>query len=148
MNITRLYHSNEAKGCLPGYWERTGEGGGGGGVSFCPCLGNLTIDYKHHFRDGPPFLLLLERPPTVRRSFRCLRIQLTKKFLLILSPSYFAACGHHLSPRVAVVLSLLSSVPNFSMSHYSIFLILSSNTSRFPFYIRHSATDCVAFPLY
>ena len=35
---------------------------------------------------------------------------LRTRFLLILSPSCFAACGHHLSPRVAIVFALLSTV--------------------------------------
>ena len=50
--------------------------------------------------------------------------------MFILSPSCFAVCGHHPSPRIAIVFSLLSSVPNFSTSHSSIYLIPSSNTSR------------------
>ena len=42
-------------------------------------------------------------------------------FLLTLSPSCFAVCGHHLSPRIAIVFSLLSSVPNFPMSHQFVY---------------------------
>ena len=34
--------------------------------------------------------------------------------LLILSPSCFAVCGHHLTPRIAIVFSRLSSLPNSS----------------------------------
>ena len=49
--------------------------------------------------------------------------------LTTLSPSCFAYCGHHLSPRIAIVFSLLSNVQNFFASHYYIFLI-SSSTSR------------------
>ena len=49
--------------------------------------------------------------------------------LLILSPSCFAVCRHHLSPRITIVFSLLSNIPNFSMSHSCIFLI--SHASRF-----------------
>ena len=44
-------------------------------------------------------------------------------FLLIFRPCCFAVCGHHLSPRITIVFSLLSSVPNVSMSHSSIFII-------------------------
>ena len=62
----------------------------------------------------------------------------TRNFLLILSPCCFAVCGHHLSPRIAIVFSLLSSVQNFSMPHSSIFI--SSNTSRSSLYISHSPT--------
>ena len=50
------------------------------------------------------------------------------RFFLLSYRLPFAVCGHHLSPRIAIVFSL-SSVPNSSMSHLSIFLI-SSNTSR------------------
>ena len=46
------------------------------------------------------------------------------ELLACLIPSCFAVCGHHLSPRIAIVLSLLSSVPNFSMSHSYIILYL------------------------
>ena len=49
--------------------------------------------------------------------------------MLILSPSCFTVCGHHLSPRIAIVFSLLSSLPNSSMSRTSNFLI-SSNAFR------------------
>ena len=76
-------------------------------LAICP----LTT---HPFRDGTPLLLLIETPPTFGRSLRCFHV-LHGKFLLILSPSCFAVCAHHLSPRVAIVLSLLSSVPYFSM---------------------------------
>ena len=56
--------------------------------------------------------------------------------MLSLPPSCFAVCGHHLSPRIAIVLSLLSSVPNLSTSHSSI--CLTSNTPRSSLYISHS----------
>ena len=49
----------------------------------------------------------------------------------------FAVCGHHLSPRIAIVLSLLSSLPNSCMSHPSNFLISSTNTFRSSLYISH-----------
>ena len=74
----------------------------------------------HPFRDGAPFLLLIETPPTFRRSLRFFRV-LHRNCLLILSPFCFTVCGHHLSPRIAIVFSLLSSLPNSnsSMSHTS-----------------------------
>ena len=75
----------------------------------------------HPFRDGVPFLLLIETPPTVRRPLRCFHI-LHGNFLLILSPSCFAACGRHLSPRVTICFSLLSGAPHSAMSHPSISL--------------------------
>ena len=98
--------------------------GGGGGVLICclPYDSHLTIDHAS-FRGGAPFLRLIKTSPTFGRSLRLFHI-LHRNFLLILSPSCFAVCCHHLSPRIATVFSLLqSSVPNFSMSHSSIFLI-------------------------
>ena len=60
------------------------------------------------FRDGAPFLLLTETPPTFGRSFRGFHIPVVhRNFLLVLSPSCFAPCGHHLSPRIAIASSLL-----------------------------------------
>ena len=56
----------------------------------------------HLFRDEAPFLLLIETPPTIGRSSRCFHI-LHIFFLLIVSPSCLAVCGHHLSPRIAIV---------------------------------------------
>ena len=57
--------------------------------------------------EGAPFPLLIGTPPTVGRSLRCFH-ELRGNILLISSPSCFAACGHHLFPRMAVVCSLLS----------------------------------------
>ena len=59
-------------------------------------------------------------------------------FLLILSPCCLAVCGHHLSPRIAIVFSLLSSLPNFYIPHSSNFLSL-----------KHHALPCIfhIFPL-
>ena len=76
----------------------------------------------HPFRGGASFIPLIETLPTFRSSLRFFRL-LRRKYLLIFSPSCFAVCGHHLSHRIAIVFSLLSSVPNFSMSHSSIFVI-------------------------
>ena len=42
-----------------------------------------------------------------------------------LSPSCGTVCGHYPSPRIAIVFSLPSSLPNASMSHTSNFLISS-----------------------
>ena len=61
-------------------------------------------------------------------------------FRLVALPSCFAAYGHHLSPRIAFVFSLLSGVPKISMPHPSISLISSSNTSRSPLYVSLSPT--------
>ena len=98
----------------------------------------------HPFRDGVPFLLLIETPATFGCALRFSHM-LHRNFLLILSPSWFAVCGHHPSPRIAIVFSLLSSAPNFSKSHSSIFLISPCNTSLSSLYISHSPTVyCVA----
>ena len=37
----------------------------------------------------------------------------------------FAVCIHHLSPRIAIVFSLLSRVPNFSLSYSSFIFLIS-----------------------
>ena len=52
----------------------------------------------------------------------------------ILSPSCFPVCGHHLSPRIAIVFSLLSSLRNSSMSH-------PSKISSSP--LMHSVPPCI-----
>ena len=70
---------------------------GGGGDERTHLLLALVVSSltTHPFRDGAPLLLLIETPPIFGRSLRFLHI-LHRKRLLILSPSYFAACGHHL----------------------------------------------------
>ena len=108
--------------------------------SLVACLSHLTIDHAS--------LSIPSTVPTPNRHLQHLGAHyflihmLHRNVLLILSPSCFAVCGHHLSPRIAIaiVLSLQSSVPNLSMPHSSIFLI-PSNTSRFS-YISHSPTMC------
>lgn len=49
----------------------------------------------HLFRDGPPYLLLVEAPPTFVCSLRLSYI-LHRHFLFILFPSCVAVCRHHL----------------------------------------------------
>ena len=89
--------------------------------SLVACLSHLTIDHAS--------LSIPSTVPTPNRHLQHLGAHyflihmLHRNVLLILSPSCFAVCGHHLSPRIAIVFSLLSSVPNFSMPHSSIFLI-------------------------
>ena len=61
--------------------------------------------------------------------------------MLVLSPCCFAACGHHLSPRMAIVFSLLSSVPTYSMSSSSTSPIFSGNTSHSSLYNSHSPSN-------
>ena len=82
------------------------------------------------FRDGSPFLLLMETPPTCGRSLRFFHI-LHKKFAYLVSfffgrpwPPSVSLC------MIAIVLSLQSNAPNFSKLHLPAFLISSSNTVR------------------
>ena len=75
-----------------------GAGGTGGGrthLLLALVIGPLTT---HPLRDGAPPLLLIETPPTLGRSLRLYHM-LHRKLLLILPPSCFAVCRHHLSPR-------------------------------------------------
>ena len=60
--------------------------------------------------------------------------------MLTLSPFSLAVCGHHLSPSIAIVFSLLSNMPNFSLLHPSIFHTSSSNTMRSFLHSSHSLT--------
>ena len=57
---------------------------------------------------------------------------------LILSSSCLASCGHNLSLRIAIVSLLLSSLPNYSMSHISSFRMPPVNTFPPSLYISHS----------
>ena len=103
----------------------------------------------HPFRDGAPFLLLVETPPTFRRSVRFFR-SLHLHFFLILYPSALAVCGQHLSPRGSIVFSLLSNQLDFSLSLPFAFFISSFNTlcsSLYKFSFSHhvgSFLVCVA----
>ena len=76
----------------------------------------LTLT-THRIRDGAPFLLRIETPPTFERSLRLFHTSiLHRNCLLILSPSCLAVCGHHRSCRIAIVSGCNQrSVPNFSM---------------------------------
>ena len=107
--LARFYHCTPVRmladaGRVEGYdciseWfsvlDRTGwEGGGGTDWLLAFVISLLT---RHPFREGAPFLLRIETPPTAGRSSRCFHI-LHGNILLVLSPSWFAACGHRLSP--------------------------------------------------
>ena len=109
--------------------------GGGTHLLLALVISSLTT---HPFRDGAPFLLLVQTRTTFGRSLLFFHI-LHRNCSLTLSPACFAVCGHHLSPRIAIVFSLLSNLPNSCMSHTSIFLV-SSNASRSSLYISHSPT--------
>ena len=110
--------------------------GGGGGTHLLVALVFWPL-ITHPFRHTAPFLLLIETPPTFGRSL-CFFHILHRNSLLILSPSCFAVCSHHLSPKKAIVFryslsyqtlpchtrpislsSLLTHpVPPFTFSHY------------------------------
>ena len=78
---------------------------GGGGVLIC-CLPSVFFPLTTHpFRDEAQFPLLIETPPTFGRSPYVVSLYYLRNFLLILSPSCLAACGHHQSPRIAIVFS-------------------------------------------
>ena len=84
---------------------------GRGAYSVVACLSDLTIDHAYLSRRStvPTPNSLIETPPTLGRSLRFCHI-FHWNCLLILSPSCFAVCGHHLSPWIAIVFSLLSSL--------------------------------------
>ena len=118
--------------------EVVGRRGGGEAYSFVACLSHLTIDHASLPRRSTV--------PTPNRHLQQLGAHYASStyhiemVLLILSPSCFAVCGHHLPPRIAIVFSLLSSLPNSSMSQESNFLIYSSNASRSSLHISRSPT--------
>ena len=113
--------------------------GGGRAHSLIACLSHLTIDHASLSRRSTVPARNRDTSTFGRslRFFHMLHINL----LLILSPSCFAVCGHHLSTRIAIALSLLSSVPYFSVPHSSIFLI-SSLAHRVPPCIFHTFPLC------
>ena len=61
----------------------------------------------HPFRDGAPFLYLIRRDIRVSVLITFLPIYTFFLFLSYTLP-LLAVCGHHLSPRIAIVFSLLS----------------------------------------
>ena len=92
--------------------------------SFVACLSHLTIDHASLSRRSTVPTPIVETPPAFGCSLRFSPPMLHKKLFAHLLPrSCFAVYGHHLSPRISTVFSLISSVPNFSMSHSSVFLI-------------------------
>ena len=77
------------------------------------CRFKLTLRFFIENRKAVDFKIIFPRCNLVTA--------LIGDFLLIFLPSCLAVCGHHLSPTVAIVFSLLSSVPNLSMSHYFVY---------------------------
>ena len=106
---------------------------GGGRYLFVACLRHLTNDHASFSRRST-----IPTPTRdtsyIRRSLLFFHI-LHRKFLLILLYYCFAVCGHHLSPRIAIVFSLLSRVPNFS----------TSRSVYFPHLLRHISFLLVHF---
>ena len=72
-------------------------GGRGEGTRLLLALDNGPLTMRP-FRDGAPFLLLIETPPT----YICYIESVCESYR---SPSWFVVCGHHLSPRIAIVFS-------------------------------------------
>ena len=69
-----------------------------------------------------PSLLLTETPLTVGRSLNFFHV-IHSCIWLILPPSCLAACGHHLSPRIEIVLSLPSIIVHQTPPcHHRLFL--------------------------
>ena len=132
------------RGVSGGVVEGGGRGRGGGAYSCIVCLSHFTNDYAPLSRRSTV--------PTPNRDNSNSWALITlfpyymDTFVIILSSSCFAAFGHHLSPRIAIVFSLLAIVPNSSMSHSSISLF-SSSTSRPSLYISHYPTMWVIFSI-
>ena len=100
----------------------------------------------HPFRDGAPFPLPIETSPTLGRSRRFVHRLHKKRLALSLAPSI-----SYDSDRF----SLLSSVPNLSMSH-SFFFFISSSTCRssmdstsswFPAIPFHTLSNTLSYPI-
>ena len=88
---------------------------GGGGYSFFAYLSHLTVDYD-------AFLSRRSTVPTPKRdASKILAVEYVssicyiKHFLLALPYFYLAVCDH-VSPRIAIVFSLLFNTPNVYMS--------------------------------
>ena len=87
----------------------------------------------HPFRDGAPLLPLIETRETYRCSL-CVFPYITHE----MSPSCFATCGHHPSPRITIVFSLLSTAVVHRTSPRHIRLFSSSPP------LTHSAPPCTS----
>ena len=81
-------------------------GEGGAAYSFVACLSPLTIDHARQSAVPTPNRDTLQH----LGAHYAFSMYHNQSCLLMLSPSCFAACVHHLSPRTAIVSSLLSSL--------------------------------------
>ena len=109
-----------------------------GGYSFVARLSHLTIEHASLSRRSTvptPTRHLQHLDAPYVFSIRYIE-SFWSSYPLTVSPS--VAIGHHLPPRIAIAFSLLSRVPNFSMSHSSISVIFPPNTSRSSLCISHS----------
>ena len=119
--------------------EAGAQGVGGGGAYLLCCL---PWSFGHRlFRDGAPFLLLIETPLTFGRSFCFFHILHIEAVCLSyprpVSPSAVMATMYLLGQRSFSRYSLVyQTLP--CMSHTSNFLISSSNASRSSLYISRS----------
>ena len=114
--------------CGWGFSGHGHNGGFGAGIAELSCVGLRVpmmscrqVRKKPVRRCRPSWLRFVSTARAwhgrVCRSFRFFRIQLVhKNSLIILSPSCSAVFGHSLSPRMAIVFSLLSSPLNASKS--------------------------------
>ena len=118
--VYRYARENSTSGalCRVFFWLRKGLEVGGAHFSAALVIWPLPT---HPFWDGLPFLLLLETHATFLGA-RCVSFFLIFHnivFSLILPPFSSAVCGHHLSPRTAILVSLSYRpmlYPHFSMS--------------------------------
>ena len=102
----------------------------------------MTFPPTYSSRDGAPFLLLI-------KPLQCLGAQYVFSLLyhfemFISSSSCFAICGHHLSPRVAMVFLLLSRVPNLSICQIRLFSSSPPPTHPILFHYVTSSVFCCA----
>ena len=81
------------------------EGGRGGTYSFVACHSHLTIDHASLSRRRN--VSTPNRDTSNSWALTSLFPFITLFFLLVLCTSCFAACGHHLSPRISIVFSVL-----------------------------------------
>ena len=73
------------------------------------CLTYIWPLTTRPFRDGAPFLLIIETSLSFGRLLGFLHMR-HRNVLLILPPCSFAFCCHHLSPKIAIVFTL--SIPD------------------------------------